>query len=59
MINIRRKNYRQPIHKMRGDRDESLCGLLWRDNAKETIEEVTCKHCLRMIEGYKVDEVEL
>ena len=50
-MNIRQKEKGRPIHKMRGGLGYSVCGLLWLsgDRAKETTEEVTCKHCLRMM----------
>ena len=52
-MNIKRKEKGRPVHKMRDGFRESICGLIWRDgnNAKETTKEVTCKHCLRMLEG--------
>ena len=50
-MNIKRSGKGSPIHKMRAGGRDSTCGLLWRDSrVNETTEEVTCKHCLKIME---------
>ncbi len=50
-MNIKQRAKDTPVHKMREGFRYSICGLLWLSSGrtKETTEEVTCKHCLKMM----------
>ena len=50
-MNIKQKLKGGAVHKML--EGQSVCGLLWLSGgrAKETTDEVTCKHCIRMAGG--------
>jgi len=50
-MNIERNDRARIIHAIHKSLRYSVCGLLWIEgkNTKETMDEVTCRHCLRKL----------